>query len=105
MLNDRSSLLALLETRRSGKPRDLVGPGPTPQEMERVLTIAARSPDHGKLCPWRFVAVADDQRDAFASLLQRALAEEDPLATDAHREKANELARQGASLVVLVSAP
>src|SRR5688500_8763615 len=104
MLNDRSSLLALLETRRSGKPRDLVGPGPTRPEMERILTIAARSPDHGKLAPWRFVIVGDNQRDAFASLLHRALAEEDPQATDAHREKAEQFARQGGALVVLVSA-
>ena len=49
MLNDRSSLLSLLETRRSGKPRELVGPGPSAEEMERILTIAARAPDHGKL--------------------------------------------------------
>jgi hypothetical protein len=66
MLNDRSSILSLLETRRSGKPRELVGPGPTPEEMERILAMAARAPDHGKLFPWRFVTVADDQRDALA---------------------------------------
>ena len=59
MLNDRSTPLSLLETRRSGKPRDLIGPGPTAAEMERILTIAARIPDHGKLHPWRFVVVAN----------------------------------------------
>ena len=56
-----------------GKPRELVGPGPTADELERILTIAARIPDHGKLHPWRFVTVADDQRDAFAALLREAL--------------------------------
>ena len=75
MLNDRSSTLSLLETRRSAKPRELVGPGPTPEEMERILTIAARVPDHGKLTPWRFVTVGDDQRDAFGALLRQALVE------------------------------
>lgn len=105
MLNDRSSILSLLETRRSGRPREMVGPGPSDEEMARILTIAARTPDHGKLFPWRFVTVAPDQRDAFAALLQRALVEEDPAATDAHREKAEGFARQGAALVVLVSAP
>jgi nitroreductase len=75
MLNDRSSLLSLLETRRSGKPRDLVGPGPTTEELERILTIAARTPDHGTLTPWRFVTVAGAQRDALAELLLYALAE------------------------------
>ena len=105
MLNDRSSILSLLETRRSAKPRDLIGPGPSPAELERMLAIAARTPDHGKLTPWRFVTVADDQRDAFAALLQDALAEEDPGATGAHRQKEQDFAHYAGQLVVLVSAP
>jgi nitroreductase len=105
MLNDRSTPLSLLETRRSAKPRDLVGPAPTAAEMERILTIAARIPDHGKLSPWRFVTVADDQRDALAALLRQALAREDPEATSAHYEKAEQFAHHQGALVVLVSAP
>ncbi len=105
MLNDLSSALSLLETRRSGRPREMVGRGPSAEELERILTIAARVPDHGKLSPWRFVTVAADQRDALATLVHRALPEADPTATGAHHEKAEEFARQGAALVVLVSAP
>jgi nitroreductase len=105
MLNDRSSILSLLETRRSGKPRELVGPGPTTQDLDRILTIAARAPDHGKLHPWRFVTVAGGQRDALAELLQAALAEENPEARDAHRQKEEEFAHYAGQLVVLVSAP
>ena len=44
MLNYFSSPLSLLETRRSAKPRELRGPGPSPEELERILTIAARIP-------------------------------------------------------------
>jgi nitroreductase len=105
MLNDRSSILSLLETRRSGKPRELAGPGPAPQELERILSIAARVPDHGKLTPWRFVTVADDQRDALAALLRDALAEDDPSATPAHLAKEEEFAHYQGQLVVLISAP
>jgi nitroreductase len=105
MLNDRSSILSLLETRRSGKPRELVGPGPSPEEMERILTIAARAPDHGKLFPWRFITVAEDQRDAFGALLREALAEEDESAPIAKHEKADEFAHYAGQLVVLISAP
>lgn len=105
MLNDRTSLLSLLESRRSGKPRELTGPGPTAEEMERMIGIAARTPDHGRLAPWRFVTVADDQRDAFEAVLLDALAGEDPDATDAHREKEHEFAHYAGQLVVLVSAP
>ena len=104
MLNDRSSALSLLETRRSAKPRELVGPGPSAEELERILTIAARIPDHGQLHPWRFVTVAEDQRDAFAELLQQALREENPEATDVHRQKEEDFAHYAGQLVVLVSA-
>ncbi|MEP6982553.1 MAG: nitroreductase [Sphingomicrobium sp.] len=105
MLNDRSSLLSLLEARRSGKPRELVAPGPAAEELKRILTIAARTPDHGKLSPWRFVTVAEDQRDAFEGVLCEALAQEDPCATPAHREKEHEFAHYAGQLVVLISAP
>lgn len=105
MLNDRTSILSLLETRRSGKPRELVGPGPTAQEMERILSIAARTPDHGKLFPWRFVTVAEDQRDELALLFRRALAAEDECALAAKHQKADEFAHYAGQLVVLISAP
>jgi nitroreductase len=105
MLNDRSSILSLLETRRSGKPRELVEPGPTTQEMERILSIAARTPDHGKLFPWRFVTVADDQRDELALLFRQALASEDECAPPAKHQKADEFAHYAGQLIVLISAP
>ena len=105
MLNDRSSALSLLETRRSGKPRELVGPGPTAEEMERILTIAARVPDHGKLSPWRFVQVGEGHREAFASLLREALVEEQPDAPPPLIEKASQFANYAGRLVVLIAAP
>ena len=104
-LNDRSSTLALLETRRSGRPREMIAPGPSAAELERILTIAARTPDHGKLAPWRFVTIAADQRAALADLLAGALPEHDPQATGAHFAKAHEFAHHAPALVVLVSAP
>ncbi len=105
MLNDLSSTVSLLESRRSGRPREMVGPGPDAKELERILAIAARTPDHGKLFPWRFVTIGDDQRDQLAELLHEALAEHDPSATPAHHEKEEQFARQAPALVVLVSAP
>jgi hypothetical protein len=42
MFNDRTTPLSLLATRRSGKPRDLVAPGPDAAELQTILTIAAR---------------------------------------------------------------
>jgi len=87
------------------KPRELAGPGPSAAEMEQILTIAARTPDHGKLFPWRFVTVAGNQRDALAALFREALAREDPGAPAAKHEIADEFAHYAGKLVVLVSAP
>jgi nitroreductase len=54
--------LQLLKTRRSVKPMELSGPGPTPTEIDSLLTIASRVPDHGKLTPWRFIVFEGDAR-------------------------------------------
>ena len=105
ILNDRSSALSLLQTRRSGKPRDLVEPGPSEEELNRILDIAVRSPDHGKLAPWRFVVVGPDQRAALANLLAQALPEYDPEAGAAHHAKEIEFAHQAPVMIVLISAP
>jgi nitroreductase len=105
MLNDLTSALSLLETRRSGRPREMVAPGPSDEELQRMLRIATRIPDHGKLAPWRFVIVDKQQREQFAILLRRALEEEEAFAGPAHHEKADQFARNGEALVVLISAP
>ncbi len=54
--------LQLLKTRRSVKPIELTDPGPTPDEIDSLLTIASRVPDHGKLTPWRFILFEGDAR-------------------------------------------
>jgi len=105
MLNDRSSIRSFLETRRSGKPRELAGPGPTADELARILAIAARTPDHGTLTPWRFVTVDAGDRDAFEALLQRALIEAEGTPPDAKVQKERDFAHYQGALVVLVSAP
>jgi nitroreductase len=48
-------VLELLKTRRSVKPVELAGPAPSPDEIEIMLTVASRVPDHGKLTPWRYL--------------------------------------------------
>jgi nitroreductase len=105
MFNDLSSPLAYLASRRSGRAREMVGPGPGAAELEQLIALAARTPDHGKLSPWRFVIVPEERRDDFAALLRRALDENNPDANDAHRQKADEFAHHGEALVVLLSAP
>lgn len=47
--------LSFLETRRSRPAKTLSGPVPSRDDLVRLLTVAARVPDHGKLEPWRFI--------------------------------------------------
>jgi len=69
--------LELLLRRRSTKAAMLGDPGPTPQQLETILTAAARVPDHKKLEPWRFIVFEGDARATFGRVLLKAcLAEE-----------------------------
>ena len=52
----------LLKTRRSVKPIELTAPGPSAADIETLLTLASRVPDHGKLTPWRFIVFEGDAR-------------------------------------------
>jgi nitroreductase len=54
--------IELLRTRRSLKPVELAGPGPSPADLDTLLTIASRVPDHGKLTPWRFIMFEGEAR-------------------------------------------
>ncbi|MCG6902832.1 MAG: nitroreductase [Rhodobacter sp.] len=49
--------LTFLQTRRSRPAKTLTGPVPDNATLRMLLTTAARSPDHGKLEPWRFIVL------------------------------------------------
>lgn len=57
-----AALRDYLLTRRSVGAAFLREPGPTPQALEQILTIATRVPDHGKITPWRLVVISGDAR-------------------------------------------
>jgi len=50
-------VMEFLLTRRSRPSKTLTAPAPTRDELMPILTAAARSPDHGKLEPWRFIVL------------------------------------------------
>jgi nitroreductase len=105
MFNDRSTPLSLLSTRRSGKPRDLAAPGPDEAQLQQILEIAARTPDHGKLAPWRFVIVPADKRAALAETITNAYRAERPQAARLEIEALEQFATQAPVLVVVLSSP
>ncbi len=72
-----NDVIALLAARRSVKPDLLAEPGPSPDELQTILTLAARVPDHKKLVPWRFIVFQGEARAKVGELFAEAcLAEE-----------------------------
>jgi nitroreductase len=91
----------LLKTRRSVKPIELAGPGPTATELSTLLTIASRVPDHGKLTPWRFIVFEGDAGLKAGDAIATVFREERPDATaDQVEHERRRLAR--APLVIAV---
>ena len=70
--------LELLKTRRSMKPREMTPPGPSPAELETILTIGARVPDHGKLAPWRFIVFEGYARLRAGEVIANVFARKNP---------------------------
>jgi nitroreductase len=95
------SALELLTTRRSFKPVELAGPAPSPSEIDTLLTIASRVPDHGKLAPWRFIVFEGEARSAAGAAIAAAFRAKYPDAKPEHVEaESGRLAR--APLVIAV---
>lgn len=57
MPDRNQAALDFLLTRRSRPAKTLRAPVPSRAELEEILTAAARTPDHGKLEPWRFIVL------------------------------------------------
>jgi nitroreductase len=64
--------LELLKTRRSFKAVELSAPGPSAAEVDTLLTVASRVPDHGKLAPWRFIVFEGEARRAAGEAIAAA---------------------------------
>jgi nitroreductase len=73
--------LSLLRTRRSVKPIELGEPAPAGSEIDTLLTIASRVPDHGKLSPWRFIVFEGSARNAIGETIAEAFRSDRPDAT------------------------
>lgn len=73
-----TATLDLLKTRRSVPPTLLDGPGPSREELDTLLTLASRVPDHGKLAPWRFIVIAGEARARIGEAIAAAFAADHP---------------------------
>ena len=78
--------LELLTTRRSFKAIELSGPAPSAAEIDTLLTVASRVPDHGKLTPWRFIVFEGDARARAGDVIAKVFAKKNPAAPAAEIE-------------------
>jgi nitroreductase len=74
--------LSRLLQRRSVPPRWLGEPGPSEQEIETLLKVASRVPDHGKLVPWRFILIQGEGRSRLGEVLAATFQADNPEAGD-----------------------
>lgn len=74
--------LSLLKLRRSVPPQFLAAPGPEGAQLDELLTIASRVPDHGKLVPWRFIVFSGAAREAAADVVAQAFRNRNPEASE-----------------------
>ena len=77
-----TDILDLLSTRRSVAPVALTGPGPNAQELETILKIGARVPDHGKLAPWRFIVFQGEARARAGAIVAEGFKRREPQADE-----------------------
>jgi nitroreductase len=94
-------ILEHLAHRRSVKPLEMHGPGPSADELTQLLTIAARVPDHGKLAPWRFIVLEGEGRLRAGEVLAKIYSADHPEA-DAARTNLERQRFSHAPLVVAV---
>jgi nitroreductase len=73
-IRESAETLALLAQRRSSKVMHLAEPAPTAAEIDALIALAARVPDHGKLGPWRFVVFEGEARARAGEALANAIA-------------------------------
>lgn len=97
-------LLNRLATRRSAPAQTLMAPGPNPAEIAEIIRLGARTPDHGKLFPWRFVVMGPETRADLAEALA-ALAVRQGLPGKAQAVLAKLTAAPVSILVVSTAAP
>ncbi len=105
MFNDLSSLQPYLSTRRSGRPRDMIAPGPNSEQLQSIIEMALRTPDHGKLAPWRFITIALQQREQLAHIMAQALRIASPNCSNTQINSACETAYLAPQLIIMVYAP
>lgn len=73
-----SECLEFLKTRRSNLAKAMQDPGPSSEELDTILRIGVRVPDHRKLAPWRLTVFQGRSRVSFGRVIEAAYRADHP---------------------------
>lgn len=102
--HESREMLAILARRRSTKVGRLAEPGPSDEQLDALLRLAARVPDHGKLGPWRFVVITGDARARAGEALAKVIANDERV-DESHLAAARGLLQRAPVCVMVVLSP
>ena len=97
--------IELLMTRRSVPLRLMSAPAPTADEVQTLLTIAARVPDHGRAVPWRFIVIGPEGGAKLGGLIASTFRDDHPDATDAAIDAERTRLLRAPLVIAIVSRP
>ncbi len=95
--------LSLLAQRRSTPIALMTGPGPSRAEIEALIGVAARVPDHGKLGPWRFLVIEGAARERAGEKLAALVKQSNPNADEAQMKMERERLTRAPVVIAVIS--
>jgi nitroreductase len=100
--HESAETLALMARRRSTKVAHFTEPGPNSAEIDMLVRIGARVPDHGKIGPWRFVVMEGDARQRAGEAIASTIAGDEGV-DEMRLDKARTLFTRAPAVVMVVS--
>src|SRR5687768_2490602 len=100
-----TATLTTLLSRRSVSPKRLTEPGPSAAELDNIIDVGLRAPDHCGLLPWRVIEFDGRCRGALADLFEGEKLRRDPLASTEDRDRAREHATRSPVVLAFVVRP
>ena len=98
-----TDIIDFILSRRSVTARNMTEPGPSADELDKILRAGMRVPDHGRLGPWRFIVIKGEARVAFGDVLGEAFKNENPDAFEELVEVERERFQRAPVVIVVTS--
>tara|TARA_R110000787_G_scaffold48054_4_gene116041 strand:- start:15 stop:611 length:597 start_codon:yes stop_codon:yes gene_type:complete len=101
-IRDKTTIDFLL-SRRSKLARAMEGPGPTDEDLRRIMEAGMRVPDHGRLTPWRFIVIRGEAREKLGEVIAASFLKRNPEAIDEQVEIERERLTRAPVVIAVLS--